>query len=211
MRDCVCLFFTALAASRASFLRAIPFHCDLFSISAYIPRLYLVGPHKLRNQLAKGNRSHRRSHPYFNHPFPPLLTLYLILCLFRCVKSPFCLFHQPALVRVSPADSKQDARQVVLDLAASLVSHIPLLQSVFSMSANEFSFRAVYPNSGTFKRVGGPTTQKNCKNKKGWKILFLLRKIFRYFHYILVGPLPSPFFRGISAILLITSNAPYIC
>lgn len=55
------------------------------------------------------------------------------------------------MVRVSPADSKQDARQIVVDLAASLVSHIPLLQSIFSMSTYEFSFRAVMPTSGTFE------------------------------------------------------------
>lgn len=53
------------------------------------------------------------------------------------------------MVRVSPPDSKQDARQIVLDLAAPLASHIPLLQAIFSMGTYEFSFRAIWPNKGT--------------------------------------------------------------
>jgi hypothetical protein len=60
-------------------------------------------------------------------------------------QSPLCLFHEPAMVRVSPPDSKQDARQILLDLAAPLVSHIPLLQAIFSMGTSEFSFRAIWP------------------------------------------------------------------
>jgi hypothetical protein len=81
-------------------------------------------------------------------------------------QSPFALFHQPAMVRVSPADSKQDARQVVLDLAAPLVAHIPLLQTVFAMSSIEFSFRAILPHSGTFiiyipRNFGTPRTLWN--------------------------------------------------